>query len=278
MNTKQQQPVIENDPWREGANLDRRDCTFSVEELESGFLDPEFAPLDSSGQGAGSRALKAFIEEQKAASDGPSVLHVGNDEFEITVAEGTWHANATVGKNTVAFTAGTRDELVTKLMEFAKQRSAPRDLSPGERLRVARLAQSGDKDGAINFYLLKALGSARVHSYRGNELKMASDPELQDVLDECAYVTWIYSRPDVSESDEWLSWLPRYTNGRPLVHTLLDAAWSAFTERNFRSTLLPKAKDETDPRKIVRELNELSDADVERTYAETIRHVATARR
>jgi hypothetical protein len=266
-------PALGYDENFGGVDLSGCPSVRALPEDESPWIDERFGSLVNESNGAAK--LRQFIEEQQ--HEGPSALHVGNDEFEITIADGTWHANATIGKNAVHFTACTRDELVGKLMEFAKQRSAPRELTEAERLRVARMCQAGDKDGAIDFYLLKRLGSARVHRYKGNEIRMVSDPELQDILDECAYVTWLYSCPNVTESDEWFDFLPRYVNGRPLNHDLLNSAWSAFTEQNFRSTLLPKAK-ETDPRKIVRELDSLSDSEIEQTYAETVRHVATARR
>lgn len=266
-------PALGYDPDFGGIDLSGCPSVRALPEDESPWIDPRFGNLVSESNGG--TKLRQFIEEQQAHEG--SVLHVGNDEFEISFTDGTWHATATVGKSELHFTAGTRDELVGKLMELAKQRSAPRELTEAELLRVARLCQAGDREAAIDFYLLKALGSTRVHTYKGNELRMASDPELQGVLDSCAYVTWLYSRCDVMESDAWIEWLPRYTNSRPLTHPLLDAAWSAFTEQNFRSTLLPKAK-ETDPRKIVRELDSLSDREIEKTYSETLRHFATARR
>src|SRR6267154_1669194 len=174
-------PALGYDPDFGGIDLSGCPSVRSLPEHDSSspWIDERFGGLVQEFNG-GTR-LRQFLDEQQ--HEGPSALHVGNDEFQITFTDGTWHANATVGTREVHVTAGTRDELVATLMQFAKQRSAPRELNSGELLRVARLCQAGEKDAAIEFFLLKSLGSARVHRYRGNELRMVSDPELQGVLD-----------------------------------------------------------------------------------------------
>src|SRR5882762_4041122 len=136
-------PALGYDPDFGGIDLSGCPSVRNLPEHDSSspWIDDRFGGLVQESNGG--TKLRQFLEEQQ--HEGPSALHVGNDEFKITFADGTWHATATVGNREVHFTAGSHDELVAKLVDFAKQRSAPRELTSGELIRVARLCQSGDK-------------------------------------------------------------------------------------------------------------------------------------
>src|SRR5438477_1092800 len=60
---------------------------------DQSFIDDRFAPMDSSGSGAGSKNLKEFLQQQVSEGEGSSVVHVGDSEFRVFFRDGEWHAD-----------------------------------------------------------------------------------------------------------------------------------------------------------------------------------------
>src|SRR5260370_20020654 len=121
---------------------------------DQSFIDERFAPLDSSGSGVGSSALKKFIEEQAAEQQGSTVVHVGDNEFRVFFKEGQWHADGEVGGKRHRYSAADKNALYSKLVKLAARRDTIRELTEPELLAVATIAATGNRPAAIDQYLL----------------------------------------------------------------------------------------------------------------------------
>jgi len=212
-----------------------------------GFIDERFAPLDNSGSGAGSAALKRFLEDGR--------LH--------------------------RFSASTRDEVLDKLVTFGKQEQceAIRELTRSEEIEVARLAQSGHKFEALARYLELRIPPGS----RFDRPEMAADPELQSVMSECAIFCWLNFRSDVRDSAEFRDFLADYAGSRPLTFDLLDAAWTAFLpyqEKQARQAAVRRFAEtkETTANEVQQDLEDADDETIRRTYWATAKHLARAGR
>src|SRR5260370_38046584 len=92
----------------------------------SDFIDERFAPLDNSGSGAGSRALKAFIQEQTAEQTPASVVHISGEPFRVFYDKGTWRATGTLAQMKYSFTGKDREEVLDKLVTLDQPGHASR--------------------------------------------------------------------------------------------------------------------------------------------------------
>ena len=247
--------------------------------------DEQFAPIDSSGMGVGSSALKRFLDApDREAIEGlrdPELLkkydeehgdgttvYASNIPFQVYQRGGKWRAKGTTPDGQLhRFTADTRDGLFPKISAVVSENTV-RELTDSERLQVVRQAQSGDPHGAIRLYLEFSIGQRRASSYQGvNEL--LADPRLAEVFDDCSMLTWFASRPKVEDSDEFQEFLQRYRGGRPLNHDLLDGAYQSFIEKNHRLVFAPiPGAPEATP---VKSLDDLSDAEINSTYESVAR-------
>ena len=250
----------------------------------SDFIDERFAPLDNSGSGAGSRALKAFIEEQVAEQTPATVVHVLDEPFAVFYDKGTWRSTGKLNGMKHALTGKSREEVLDKLVRLGQRVEAERvhELTESERLQVVRLAQSGDARGAIALHLRLSIGETRASEY-ADPADMLADPALAGVYDECALLTWHAARPGVQDSDEFQEFLHRYRGGRPLNFDLLDAAWTAFLSHQekqaTRAAVSRFAKqEEPSPQEVQRGLEDMSDKEIKTQYCSTAKAVARAAR
>ncbi len=245
----------------------------------SDFIDERFAPLDNSGSGAGSRALKAFIEEQVAEQTPATVVHVLDEPFAVFYDKGTWRSTGKLNGMKHALTGKSREEVLDKLVRLGQRVEAERvhELTESERLQVVRLAQSGDVRGAIALHLRIAIGEERASQYE-NQNEMLSDPALSEAFDDAAALTWFAARPQVQDSAEFQEFLERYRGGRPLTHDLLDGAHARFQEDQYKRTPLLPPKKEATPTEIRQSLEDADDETIRRTYWSTATAIARAAR
>ena len=247
----------------------------------SDFIDERFAPLDNSGSGAGSRALKAFIEEQVAEQTPATVVHVSGEPFRVFYDKSTWRATGTLARMKYSFTGKDREEVLDKLVTLGQrvQAESVHELTREEKMRVVRTAQAGDTTGAIALFCELAIGQERASQYASPN-EMLADSALEGVFDEAALLTWFSSHSNVQDSTEWNTFLQNYAGGRPYTHQLLSGAWSAFREEQYKRTpLLPhKKEDPATSREIAAGLEEMTDEQINKQFWATARHVARSGR
>jgi hypothetical protein len=252
-------------------------------------IDDGLAPLDTSGTGAGSSALKAFLSrpdrEAIVALRDPEALRKFDEQqgdgttvyaneirFKIYQRDGRWHAKGKTPDGTVhRFSSDTRDSLFPKISQAVRENTV-RALTDAERLQVVRIAQSGDTQGAIVRYLRYAIGDERGANY-ADHTEMLGDPALAEVFDDAAVLTWFAARPNVSDSQEWSSFLDNYAGNRPLSHGLLDGAWTAFEKQQRTSALFAPVR-ETEKPPTARQIDDLDDASVDRLMVDTKKQFA----
>jgi hypothetical protein len=153
------------------------------------------------------------------------------------------------------------------LLEIAM--GSTRALSTAERLRVTRLAQSGRVDAAIGEFLRCSLDGEEP------DMDMLNDPAYLDACNAAVYSVFTDTQLDYSTTPEREAYLMRYAGTRPLTLALLQAAWEACQtneQRHQRGELLDQYQrpDDTQPPSI-KEIDALSDAEVDRLYHDSLR-------
>ncbi len=252
--------IRRSDPFMsEDTHLDTSSYPWLTPLADAPVDDGKFAPVDTRGMGAGSSALKRFINApDREAIEGlkdPELLkkydeergsgttvYASNVPFQVSQRDGKWRAKGTTPDGTVhRFTSDSRDGLFPKISRAVNDNTV-KELTEGERLQVVRIAQSGDPRGAIARYLEFAIGQRRASSYE-NAGELLGDPRLAAVFDECSILTWLASRPRVQDSDDFQDFLQEYRGGRPLNHDLLDGAWENFTSARSRIVFAEPPRD-----------------------------------
>jgi hypothetical protein len=228
----------------------------------------------------------------KALADGglenPSVgatVHVVGKPFSINFRSGSWHGEGVLDNKRRRLTASSRDALINKFMELAKEtrRETLHQLTQSERLQIVRVAQSGDVRGAIANYLRLSIGEDRASRYE-NPSDMLGDESLAETFDDAAALTWFAARPKVQDSEDFQDFLEDYRSGRPLNHDLLDGAWSAFTDSRNRIVFADPqktrgaAKQSDEPFTGLEQLDALNDDEVDTLFAATKRAAVAGRR
>jgi hypothetical protein len=270
--TRQQRidEIIKSDPFYSGddTHLDLSAFPALTSLDDASFEDELFAPLDRTGSGGGAKDLKKFISdqmaEQSAEQHGPSTVHVGQSRFRVTFQGGVWNADGEVDGQRHRYTASDREALLGKLATMARQTTI-RELTQSQRLEIIRLCQGGQKHHAIDLYIRYAIG----HRHYADDAAMLADPALLPILNRIADETWFYSEPDAPNSAEWHSFKEQFAAGRPLTHDLLDSAYEKF--KRTPRLLAATPEEEPDPREIVDDLNSMTDEEIDRTYAATVR-------
>ena len=257
---------------------------YRPEGVGDGFIDERFAPLDTSGSGAGSSALKKFIAEQVAEKTPPSTVHVGDAEFRVYYQDGRWHAVGVAVGLKHHVTGKDRDEVLDKLVRLGQrlETEAIHDLTPSQEIEIARLCQSGNKGEGIARYLEYRIGSERAQQY-GDGSEMVSDPELQSVMAECAYFCWLNSRPDVRDSEEFRTFVSDYAGSRPINFDILDAAHAAYgphQEKQATRAAVARFGEQEQPsaREVQQSLEDMSDEEIRKQYWATAKAVARGTR
>jgi hypothetical protein len=144
-----------------------------------------------------------------------------------------------------------------------------RALSTAERPRVTRMAQSGRVDAAIGEFLRCSLDGEEP------DMDMLNDPAYLEACNAAVYSVFTDTQLDYSTTPEREAYLMRYAGTRPLTLALLQTAWiacQANERRHERGELLNSYQHPEDtPPPTDRELNSLSDAEVEKLYRDSLR-------
>jgi hypothetical protein len=152
------------------------------------------------------------------------------------------------------------------------QTGEPRNLSESERLRVARLAQSGRPDQAIGFYLECALPDVEP------SLELLNDPQYRAVCDSASWTVWETITTDYTPTASREAFLRRHCGQRPITLPLLDAAWAALKQREAgyeRSAILGQIERPEKAQPVSgREIDALSDEAVDQLYHSSLRAYA----
>lgn len=241
--------------------------------------DP-FEPRDS---GVGRNDLRKFIENETAEKTPATVVHVLDEPFAVFYDKGTWRATGKLAGMKHALTGKSRDEVLNKLIHLSQrvEAEAIHDLTPSQEIEIARLCQSGNRGEGIARYLEYRIGE-RAEQY-GNGSEMVSDPELQNVMAECAYFCWLNSRADVRDSEEFRTFLSDYAGSRPINFDLLDAGWTAFLphqDKQSREAAVARfAKpEELSAKEVQAKLEDMSDEEIKKQYWSTAKAIARAAR
>lgn len=252
-------------------------------------IDDGLAPLDTSGMGAGSSALKQFLsnpdreaivamrdpellkkyDEQHGAG---AVVYANNIPFSISQKAGRWHAKGTTPDGQLhRFTADSRDELFPKITAAVRENTV-RALTPDEELHIQRLAQSGDESAAFGQYFLSRIGP-QVASMEDPLTELLSDPKYRTVCDEAAFFVWTAQTDTYVPDAAFEEMVFRAAKSKPLSGRLITSIWIQYLDekqRQDRSALLSQLGEPAVPAPPTTEqLNNLDDASVERLMADT---------
>ena len=145
-----------------------------------------------------------------------------------------------------------------------------RELSTSERLRVSRLAQAGRPEAAIGQYLGFALNGEEP------DISIVHDPAYSDLCAAAVYYVFSEITHDYVPSAEREQYLNRHCAGRPVTLALLQSAWTecqANELRHQRDEIISDYLPQEQPLS-PRELDEMSDAEVDHLYHGSLRAYA----
>jgi hypothetical protein len=239
------------------------------------WIDDRFAPMDRTGHGLGSNALKEFLTEQLAEKEGPTTVHANGFQFRVFYRDGAWHADGEVAETRHRYSAPDRDELLSKIGRATKREVALyRELNEQEQLEIIRYIQGNDIQAALGQYLFMATNRKEFAS----PFQILDDPRYRPLTDRAALFVWQHARIDYSPTPAREDFINNYTAGRPLSLPFLDAAWRACQESERRGALhcqlLPDEPEIADPREMQATLEESTDAEIERMMHETKKQYA----
>jgi hypothetical protein len=147
----------------------------------------------------------------------------------------------------------------------------PRNLNQRERLRVARLAQSGQVDEAISEFLRCSLDGDEP------DVEMIHDPAYRDLCDTAVYEVFQNVALDFVETASRKAYILRFCGARPLTIRLLEQAWKSCQQneaRHERGELLTAfQRPETEPVN-EKQIDALDDASVDALYHGSLRAYA----
>jgi len=257
--------------------------------------DDGFGQLDMRGAGAGSADLKRFLnspdreaiealkdpELLKKFDEGHTgtVVHANGIPFQVIERGGRWHAKGVVHGQVHRFVTDTRDQLFPKMSKVAFE-NAIRELAPDEELHIQRLAQAGDESAAFGQYFLSRIGP-QVGNMDDPLTELLSDPKYRGVCDEAAFFVWAAQTDAYIPDPEFEERVARVAKSKPLSGRLITSIWIEHLDarqKKDRNALLGQLQtpDEevADPRAIQLDLEDASDADIERLMRGTTHQYA----
>jgi len=285
------------DPFLKDANLDTRGLPGFRDGLpkEETFLDEKFgqtmvAENRESLRGAINQLVSSNDAEinallKKAGIENPNAPQTVNLPNGLTGTvlrqeDGSFVCEVKTGRKIRRFISKRGPDNAAMMAARELQKDEIRELTPAERIEVARIAQSGRRFEAIAHYLHYRLGEERASRYARPE-EMVADPELQPIMRECAVFCWLNYRPDVRDSAEFQAFLSDYAGARPINFDLLDAAWGAFLPRQEKQatrTAVARLTTEPSAEEIQQGLEDADDETVRKTFWGTLKHIARSGR
>jgi hypothetical protein len=145
-----------------------------------------------------------------------------------------------------------------------------RNLTGSEQLSVARLAQSGQPERAIEKYLELALGDSPL------DTEILNDPDYRDLCDRAVAHVFELSTPDYSPTPSRRKFLQDFAAGRPLTLRMLEHGWQLCkkAEADEARGLVLSSLNEPEPSP--QNLDTLGDQEIDSLYHKTLREWANS--
>jgi hypothetical protein len=241
--------------------------------------DPQFAPLDRSGYGLGSRNLKRFLGAAAQAAEDASkpsrlTLHTKSGAalvVQIAHRDGLWIGLVPFLGEWREFQARSYDALITLLTKTFSQGPTIRPLSEAGRLAVARLCTEGRLEEGLEKYVTDRCPDITPDAI--------NDPNYRGLFDAAAWEIFSLSTPDFPDSAEVRSAMKEHLGNRPASLPLLLAAWRSVKRGLVLGLNQPKQNEtESAPRISEADLQKLTDDNVAELYGGVIRERATEER
>jgi hypothetical protein len=227
----------------------------------------------------GDREVIAVLEEN--GIDDPRVpkrffLSDGQPATIYSDADG-WHSVIEIGGQQLKFTSPDRDRSMLLAEEAASKDRAPRELTPTEQLRVARLAQSGEIAEAASLYVALRLDGKD----RRSEREILEDPKYKSLLNTTAITIWKFSRQDYLPDPEFEELVDRASAIKPLSVRIVDCLYDKYLDtkaetaratRRPTQAATPEKKPVPSQEELAVELEQLSDVEIAKLKSATMRH------
>lgn len=244
--------------------------------------DPRFAGL-TCDSGVGAKALKDFLRNLDAEAvhetrdpdlienfqrEQNSLVHLAGHTANVRKEGAGWIAELSIDGEMKTVHGESRDEVLGKLVAFARalkaerNRVSTRQLTEAETLECIRYAQQGRTVDAIGRYLYHAFDRREIEPFA-----ILDNPAYRDLCDEAVTLAWVHSRNSYSPTPEREKFIRDFCAGRPLTISLLDGAWEACQRQEARAANVPELTPEPGPV----ELDDLSDAEIQATYRAAMR-------
>jgi|ERR1700730_14740755 len=188
-----------------------------------------------------------------------------------------WHSVAVIDGKEHKFTSPDRDTAMLLAEQYAAKNRAPRELTPTEQLRVARLAQSGEIAEAASLYVALRLDGKD----RRSEREILEDPKYKSLLNTTAITIWKFSRQDYLPDPEFEELLDRAAAIKPLSVRIVDCLYDKYLDtkaetaratRRPTQPATPENKPVPSQEELAVELEQLSDAELAKLKTATMRH------
>jgi hypothetical protein len=187
--------------------------------------DPQFAPLDRSGYGLGSRNLKNFLGAAAQAAEDASrpsrvMLHTASGAaltVQIAHRDGLWIGFVPYQGEWREFQASKYDDLIALLMKTFDDGPVIRRLSETGRLTVARMVTAGHLEAALETYVKDRCPSITPESI--------NDVRYRELFDDAAWEIFSLSTPDFPDNPEVRAAMKEHVGNRPATLPGLRAAW-----------------------------------------------------
>jgi hypothetical protein len=195
----------------------------------------------------------------------------------VADAKGLWRATIVVDGQTLTFQSEQRDSAMMGAERYLETNRGPRELTETEKLRVARIAQSGDSAEAASLYVALRLDRMAPRSAEA----VLTDPTLTWLLNEAAVTIWRYTRPDYVFDQAFEEIVARAAEMKPLSVNNVDFLFDRFQESQ-RGGAIPRSIQAASPEnevvpsqaEVQNELENLNDVELSQIRMKTLRHRA----
>ena len=296
---RMKQELEEHDPWLKGANLDTRGLALTLRNglpKEESFVDEQFGQTmvlenreslkQALGQIVGSNDTEVNSILRAAGIENPNEpktfnLPGGYVGRVVRRSDGSYLC-------AVQMPDGTRRRFISKrgaeeaAMLAAKRltESEIRPLTAEELRTVAWMAKENAGMAAAKYVACALKMPDDLWDKRGIQPVLA-DPKYANLINEATFFAWSHSRHDYDKGDKQFPiFLDRFCGqGEPRTIPTIDAAFEAYKKQQTTATIKERfAEQEPTPEEIERGLNDMDDAEMNRQFWQTAKHIARGAR
>jgi hypothetical protein len=222
--------------------------------------------------------IAALAEHGVMSPRVPQPFHLSNGQKATVWADDSgWHSAAIFDGQQVNFTADSRDGAMMLSEKYLQQNHAPHfnELTEGQRLNIARLAQNGDWQSALGTYLYFVLGD-EVTDMHPEEI--ASNPKFVPVMNQAVYFVFRHVTNGYVPTPEAEVSLAKFAGDRPLTMSLCSAWWLTYLDdigqRRAAQADAPENERQPapTPEEIQQGLESLSDEQLNKLHLQTLQH------